>query len=79
MKIVKKIKEMYKLCVREDTQKISVYLVVGGTTKQKKTFFYQRKNLQTNINPLRSRGGGGCPDLSGSTTQTPLFFLCVFP
>ena len=70
---------MYKLCVREDTQKISVYLVVGGTTKQKKHFFYQRKNLQTNINPLRSRGGGVARTLVVQPLK-PHFFLCVsFP
>ena len=44
---------MYKLCVREDTQKISVYLVVGGTTKQKKTFFLSKEKFTNKYQPLK--------------------------
>ena len=47
-------------------------------TKQKTTFFIKGKYLQKKYEPLRSRGGGGYPDLSGSNNNKKKYiFVCL--
>ena len=62
-------------------------LIGGGGGKapeplrKKSLFSIIKKKWPKPHEPLRSRGGGGYPDLNGPTTKKATFFICmcVFP